>query len=795
MKLRFTIIYMILSAAWAPAAVHMIENEDLTVSYDTAVSSYSVQSVKNPQLRLQSGQFAEVGGTVKEEEATHLIWGMGRALTIQHDSGNSDRIVLYPDLPFVLFQHVRSNTSSSTKTFQQFKTGSFGIDLAGKSADQLALRSSGALSKPSVKEIGSYVFAAVADPETRNGMVCGWLTHDRGDGIVFVRSEQGKVQVRTQIDYGTLRIPASAQEVTETFMIGFFDDARIGLERFADGIAEQYAIQLKPKPSVYCTWYNTFRGTNEKNLFKTVDLIEEKRLPDYGLSVVQIDDGWQAGIEKGGPARNFYDVNESYASGMKATADKIKSAGLVAGIWFKPFSGTASDPWFADKQDLFATMDGKPYNAKWGGDCLDMTNPKAQDYMSELARMISKDWGYKYLKLDGLWTGSATQQKYINTYYVDDQIGESKLFNPDMTHIEAYRTGLTKLREAAGDEVYILGCNICQNMRSLGASFGLVDGMRIGPDNRASYPATLKGPLFGGRFYFLHNRVWHNDPDPAYVRETLPLNDARSLCSWIALTGTLTANSIDYSKLPAERLDLLRRTIPSHSLMARPVDFFSYDSPTVWVLDDSRNDRKVVGLFNWGQSESDLLEEIARAKDDDIAINKKKKKKGDEWAMTAPINPAFSQSLDGMGLDDTKNYVGFEYWSNAFIDPFTHVLERTVPSRTCQVISLVEVKKVPQVIGTSRHIAQGVDDLVATEWNADEKLLAGTSHITGGDPYEIRIAAQNGDGSWKCVEATVSEKDREAGVKIRILEQDGWKLRIQVDSAENREIHWELSFK
>ena len=51
---------------------------------------------------------------------------------------------------------------------------------------------------------------------------------------------------------------------------------------------------------------------------------------------------------------------------------------MVAGIWFKPFSGTASDPWFADKQDLFATKDGKPYNAKWGGDCLDMTNPKVK---------------------------------------------------------------------------------------------------------------------------------------------------------------------------------------------------------------------------------------------------------------------------------------------------------------------------------------------------------------------------------------------------------------------------------
>jgi hypothetical protein len=148
-----------------------------------------------------------------------------------------------------------------------------------------------------------------------------------------------------------------------------------------------------------------------------------------------------------------------------------------------------------------------------------------------------------------------------------------------------------------------------------------------------------------------------------------------------------------------------------------------------------------------------------------------------------------------MGLDDTKNYVGFEYWSNAFIAPFSQTLERTIPSRTCQVISLVEVKDVPQVIGTSRHIAQGVDDLVATEWNADKKMLKGTSRVTGNDPYEIRLAAQKETGAWTCTKATVSKKDRKAGVNITILEQDGWKLRVQIDAPANREIHWKLSFQ
>jgi hypothetical protein len=38
---------------------------------------------------------------------------------------------------------------------------------------------------------------------------------------------------------------------------------------------------------------------------------------------------------------------------MKATADFIKADGLVPGIWFLPFSGSFTEPYFADKQDLF----------------------------------------------------------------------------------------------------------------------------------------------------------------------------------------------------------------------------------------------------------------------------------------------------------------------------------------------------------------------------------------------------------------------------------------------------------
>ena len=86
---------------------------------------------------------------------------------------------------------------------------------------------------------------------------------------------------------------------------------------------------------------------------------------------------------------------------MKKTADMIKSKGFVAGLWFMPFAGTFDDPWFADHQDWLAKReDGKPYDVFWGGTSLDMTNPGAREYVRDIVSRISKEWGYKYFKMD-----------------------------------------------------------------------------------------------------------------------------------------------------------------------------------------------------------------------------------------------------------------------------------------------------------------------------------------------------------------------------------------------------------
>ena len=53
---------------------------------------------------------------------------------------------------------------------------------------------------------------------------------------MFSSVKNDKVEFRAQIDYGHLCITVGVSVTLETFAIGFFDDARIGLEKFANTV-------------------------------------------------------------------------------------------------------------------------------------------------------------------------------------------------------------------------------------------------------------------------------------------------------------------------------------------------------------------------------------------------------------------------------------------------------------------------------------------------------------------------------------------------------------------------------
>jgi hypothetical protein len=586
---------------------------------------------------------------------------------------------------------------------------------------------------------GSYMFLAVANPEDRSGVVAGWITSRKGSGIVFsTKDDNNRTVISPVIEYGKLYPPKNAEpleNLAEVFVLGRFDDCRRGLERYASQIARSNQIKIKPPLAGYCTWYaEKFGGAcNEKEIVNLTNAAAEKLAP-FGFRFVQIDDKWQDGISKNGPLKNFTRVKPDgpYPNGMKPTADMIRSHNFMAGIWLIPFAGSAEDPYW--NKELFvksgvtdevndngkptkpgkkqANKKGEPYQSHWSGTSLDLTNPKAQEYLYNEIKQIAKDWNYNYFKLDGSNAALAVDQLYVNNEYKEDDFGESVYFNPAITPVAAHRKGFEIVRQAAGDDAFLLGCNVSQNMRLMGASFGCVDAMRIGPDNGSDWMSLKAGPWHGTNRYFFNGRVWWNDPDPVYVRDKMPLVHSQLIASWVSVSGQLFTFSDWLPDLPEERVEILRRTIRPHGLRsARPVDLFNEDLPKIWHLTNQstnnvpQTQRNIVALYNWDDKNPAKIEATP------------------QW----------------IGLPEAKEYVAFDFWGNKFFGTFTDKLSAEVPAGSCLVLAVRPVENHPILLSTSQHITQGIVDVIEENWNGETKTLSGVSKVIANDPYELRI--------------------------------------------------------
>lgn len=724
-----------------------IQNELLCVEVDVG-GAFSLSPADSETI-VASGQLEGVKGPFKKRNLTDDTFGNGQALDAVGGS-----IALFPRLPFALLQLNLKNSGTQAQTLNRVPVAA--ITAQWQSAARLKTLGTGGLLNAD-RNPGSYAWLAVAEPQSRNGLVAGWLTHNRASGVLFSKVEYGKVRLEARSDYGRLQLLPKQKTQSEILAIGYFKDARLGLEAWANAVARVYNIQLPPQPVGYCTWYSDkHNGASDEKHLAELGEFAAQHLKPFGFNFVQIDDGWQLGEKLNGPKKNFTDFNAKgpYPSGMKATADALKRLKITPGLWFMPFAGTHNDPWFADKQDWFVKRAGEPsgsgtpYDTSWGGTSLDMTNPQAQKYLREIVRRISKEWGYKYFKMDGLYTGIGAKQVYVNAGYKEDDFGDAAFADAKKTPIEAFRDGLRLVRSAAGRDVFFLGCTMTQNMRSFGGSIGLVDAMRIGPDNNGSWKGWAGvSPVFGSRYYFLNRRIWHNDPDPFYLRASIPLEEARTIASWPTITGQLNSSSDWLPDLPIERLEILKRTMPSHQATARPLDLFENELPRLWQVSDESSGvrRDLLALFNWGEEAADFNVVLAR---------------GD--------------------LQSDREYVAFDFWSNAFVAPFKGSLKITIPAHGCRILSLRAMQNRPILLSTSRHITQGIVDIKSEKWDAASHTLFGQSEVVAGDLYELRLYAPPG---WK-VNATGDWQ----------VTQNGSEVRVSLTPTKNGLLNWKVSF-
>ncbi len=192
----------------------------------------------------------------------------------------------------------------------------------------------------------------------------------------------------------------------------------------------------------------------------------------------------------------------------------------------------------------------------------------------------------------------------------------------------------------------------------------------------------------------------------------MPLEQARLNASWTAIAGQLFYNSDWLPDLPPERLDILKRTLLPHGLAARPVDLFEHDPPRIWLLSDTRGQprRDVVALYNW------------------------------DAAHAATIACPAAR----LGLPAAARYVAFDFWADRFLPPFGGQLVAELPPASCRILAVRPAAPQPQLLSTSRHVTQGMVDVLAERWDAPADTLRGVSRLVAGDPYQAAHCAVHG---------------------------------------------------
>jgi alpha-galactosidase len=207
---------------------------------------------------------------------------------------------------------------------------------------------------------------------------------------------------------------------------------------------------------------------------------------------------------------------------MEVVAERIAEAGYRPGLWLAPFVARSNSQVFGEHPELFIRHpDGRPVVAgvNWAGPFhgLDLAQPEAQDLVRDTITRV-RQWGFSYLKLDFVYGGA---------------LGEPRANG--MTGEEAYRRGIEVVREAAGEDAYLLGCGA-----PVVASLGVFDGMRIGPDvalhweipSQPQTDHTFGEPASRHALSTSLNRLWLDravavDPDVVFFRSRCMQLDAR----------------------------------------------------------------------------------------------------------------------------------------------------------------------------------------------------------------------------------------------------------------------------
>ncbi len=495
-------------------------------------------------------------------------------------------------------------------------------------------------------------------------------------------------------------------------------------------------------PSGLCTWYYYYQHITDREVRLNADWIAANLKP-YGAKFVQIDDGWQALSASGRKgSRDWTGFDPNFSGGMADLASYIKSKGLVPGIWIAPHGQSNAEVVKNNPGVFILKPDGTSPSKTWEGDwLLDPTSEAGKKYFHDLFATM-RGWGYEYFKIDG-------QPIVVDEYGKHSQL----MAVPGGAADSLYRVTLDIVRDAIGDESYLLGC---WGLPIEGA--GIMDGSRTGGDVVLGWDGffTALDPTLES--YWQHNIVWYTDPDVMLLRQPLTVEQARVWATLQGLTGQALMSSDRLTDLSAERVDMMKKVYPAVDI--RPLDLFPAGSrKRIWDLKVNHLGRQydVTGLFNFDASKP-------------VTLNLNWKELGIETDVPVHV---------------------FDYWNSEYMGAWEAGSAIEIMPASVRVVTLVPDNGKIQLVSTSRHITQGWIDLRELKSDEQGTAISGVSTLPAGNEYTLHFAYPRGKYYSVKSATAVAGKKR---LDVTVTSHQGW-AGVSFTAPVTGDISWNVTFE
>ena len=372
---------------------------------------------------------------------------------------------------------------------------------------------------------GDYRFIAQSGmPGGQHGVGYGYLRY--GDRVVLMGSldeDSGYTVVRESARGNAMKLekepPARTIRAGEKREIVSFAVCEGTLTTAFGRYAKLAGISCRPAPALvgYSSWYRHYGNISANALLHdleaTAALYDGRELGSC-RAVFQIDDGYaKVGDWLAPDPVRFPD-------GMAGFPAACAERGLIPGIWLAPFlvekeSAVATEhpDWLLRNAAGELVAAGGNWSGAWA---LDTRNPSVREHIAHFMGTVTREWGYKLLKLDFLF-GACLEP------------------HDGMNRGELMADALDLLRESVAEGTWFDLCGV-----PLTSAFGRTEFCRIGCDvgldwddvpymrllhrERVSTKRSLANTI--GRSH-LDGVVFRNDPDVFFLRSDVKLTDAQ----------------------------------------------------------------------------------------------------------------------------------------------------------------------------------------------------------------------------------------------------------------------------